>query len=368
MSEPTAYIPVTTLERFMRDVFIALGVPAADAEICARVLIASDLRGVESHGVGRLRYYYDRIKAGQHDPVTQFEVLRETPTTALVDGHHGMGHVIAHRAMQIAIEKARAFGMGSVAVRNSTHFGIAGYYPLMAVQENMVGMAFTNARPSIAPTFSVQPMLGTNPIAFGAPSDEPFPFLFDAATSISQRGKFEVLERAEQTAKEGWVIDQDGHYITDPNIVLQGLSKSTAALLPLGGMGEELGGHKGYGLATMVEIFSASMQSGMFLHDLLGFNPNGTLRPFMLGHFFMAINVEAFVSIDEFKHTTGQILRQLRAAEKAPGQNRIYTAGEKEYFNEIRVRQQGVAANENLQKEIKFMQRELGLNNYQFTF
>lgn len=368
MSEKTVNIPVDMLQRFMEDVFQGLGVPASDAQISARVLIASDLRGVESHGVGRLKYYYDRIKAGQHNPVTQFEVVRETPATALVDGHHGMGHVIATRAMQMAIEKARVYGMGSVAVRNSTHFGIAGYYPLMAVQENMVGMAFTNARPSIAPTFSVQPMLGTNPIAFGAPSDEPFPFLFDAATSISQRGKFEVLERAGKKAAEGWVIDQEGHYITDPHIVLQGLTKSTAALLPLGGMGEELGGHKGYGLATIVEILSASLQSGMFLYGLQGLNPDGTRRPFMLGHFFQAISIEAFVELEEFKHTTGEILRQLRAAEKAPGQKRIFTAGEKEYYSEIKVREQGVAANANLQKEITIMQQELGLSSYHFDF
>lgn len=368
MNEKIVYIPVDVLQQFMEDVFKGLGVPAADAQISARVLIASDLRGVESHGVGRLKYYFDRIIAGQHKPVTRFEIVRETPSTALVDGNHGMGHVIAHRAMQMAIEKARVYGMGSVAVRNSTHFGIAGYYPLMAAQENMVGMAFTNARPSIAPTFSVQPMLGTNPIAFGAPSDEPFPFLFDAATSISQRGKFEVLERAEKDAIAGWVVDNEGHYITDPHMVLQGLSNSTAALLPLGGMGEDLGGHKGYGLATMVEILSASMQSGMFLHGLQGFNSDGTRRPFMLGHFFMAINVEAFVAIDEFKHTTGEILRQLRAAEKAPGQKRIYTAGEKEYYNEIQVREQGVAANANLQKEIKIMQQHLGLTSYKFSF
>lgn len=368
MSEETYYVPVDMLQCFMQDVMTCLGVPASDAAIVADVLITSDLRGIESHGVGRLKYYYDRIKSGQHRPVTEFEVVRESPTTALVDGHHGMGHVVAYRSMKLAIEKARLYGMGSVAVRNSTHFGIAGYYPLMAVKENMVGWTVTNARPSIAPTFGVQPKLGTNPIAFGAPSDEPYPYLFDAATSITQRGKFEVLSRAEKPGHSGWVTGKNGEDITDPNVVLRGLGDDTAALLPLGGAGEDLGGHKGYGLATMVEILSASLQSGAFLHNLTGFDSDGKRRPFMVGHFFMAIRIDAFVDPAEFKHTTGEILRELRAAGKAPGQARILTAGQKEFEKEECVRRQGVAVNSNLQKEIKTMQAELGLSQYHFPF
>ena len=166
-----------------------MGVPEEDARITAEILIASDLRGIETHGVGRMKMYYDRIHQGVQIPSHPIRGSREMHTTAVVDGHHGMGQVIGYRSMQMAIEKARIYGMGSVAVRNSTHFGIAGYYPCMAVKANMIGMAFTNARPSIAPTFGVRPMLGTNPIAFGAPSDEDFPFLFDAATSITQRGQ-----------------------------------------------------------------------------------------------------------------------------------------------------------------------------------
>ncbi len=368
MAASTVFIPVDTLQNFIRDTFIKLGVPPAEAEICSEVLITSDLRGIESHGIGRLKYYYERIKGGQHKVITNLEIVRESPTTAVVDGHHGMGMIVGTRSMQMAIDKAKTYGMGGVAVRNSTHFGIDGYYAMMAAKAGLVGMSFTNARPSIAPTFGVQPMMGTNPIAFACPTDEPFPFVFDAATSIVQRGKFEVLERKEKPALAGWAVRKDGEMITDPTDVIKGLNNDSVALLPVGGFGEFMGGHKGYGLAAIVEILCASLQTGAFLHDLLGFDQNGNKRPFMVGHFFMAINVENFVDLEEYKHTTGSILRELRASRKAPDCNRIYTAGEKEYEMEIHVRQQGVAAVPNLQKEIKFIQQELGLWEYQFPF
>jgi L-2-hydroxycarboxylate dehydrogenase (NAD+) len=368
MDENLVLIPVDILQSFMRDVFIGLGVPVDEAKIASEVLIASDLRGIESHGIGRLKMYYDRMKTGQHLPITNYEIVRESPTTAVVDGHHGVGMVIGVRSMQLAIAKAGAYGMGSVAVRNSTHFGIDGYYALMAARANMIGMSFTNARPSIAPTFGVQPMLGTNPIAFGCPTDEDCPFIFDAATSITQRGKFEVMARQEKTGPEGWVIDQEGKFLTDPNKVLAGLGRDEAALLPLGGAGELLGGHKGYDLATIVEIFSASLQTGAFLQGLTGFDGQGNRQPFKVGHFFMAINIESFVDVSEFKTTTGKILRDLRNSRRAPGQARIFTAGEKEYEMEKYVRQHGVKVVPNLQKEIKIMQQELELSQYKFDF
>jgi L-2-hydroxycarboxylate dehydrogenase (NAD+) len=368
MKENNCFLPVATLQQFMEDVFTHSGVPAPDAKIIADVLITSDLRGIESHGVGRLKMYYDRIKNGTHKPVTEFEVVRESPTTAVVDGHDGMGHVIGYRAMNLAIEKAKIYGMGSVAVRNSTHFGIDGYYPLMAVKAGMIGMSFTNARPSISPTFGVRPMLGTNPIAFGAPTDEECPFLFDAATSITQRGKIEVLAREEKPTPEGWVINQEGEFETGSRSILVGLTKEEDSLLPLGGAGELLGGHKGYGLATMVEILSASLQSGSFLYGLTGLDSNGNLKPFKLGHFFMAFNIECFVNLEEFRTTTGNILRELRQSKKAPGQKTIYTAGEKEFENEKRIRETGVSVVPVLQREIKIMQKELGLTQYQFPF
>jgi LDH2 family malate/lactate/ureidoglycolate dehydrogenase len=368
MTENPIYIPAEDLKQFMADTFTAVGVPGPEAEICSEVLITSDLRGIESHGIGRLKMYYDRIKKGIQQPVTRFEVLREAPATAVVDGHDGMGQVIAVRAMQMAIDKARKYGMGSVAVRNSSHFGIDGYYPLMAIKEGMAGMSFTNARPSISPTFGVQPMLGTNPIAFGAPSDEECPFLFDGATSIVQRGKYEVLSRLEKPGLEGWAIDQQGKDITDANLLLKGLADDTAALLPLGGAGESLGGHKGYGLAVMVEIFSAAFQNGAFLQTLIGIDENGQTRPNRLGHFFMALNIESFTDLDSFKKTTGEILRGLRAARKAPGCERIYTAGEKEFEMEKINRQRGIPIPPGLRKEIIAIQADLRLKRYPFPF
>jgi L-2-hydroxycarboxylate dehydrogenase (NAD+) len=362
------YIAAEVLHAFMVDVFTRLGTPPEEARICADVLIASDLRGIESHGVGRLKYYYDRIRAGVHRTRTEIEVVKETETTALLDGHHGMGHVIAYRAMRLAIDKARAHGLGAVSVRNSTHFGIAGYYPLMAAEEGMMGLAVTNARPSIVPTFGTEPMLGTNPIAFAAPSDLDYPFWFDAATSIAQRGKIEVADRAERPVPEGWVIDEDGQPLTEPGQILRALEESEGGLLPLGGAGELLGGHKGYDLATIVEILSASLSGGAFMKDLLGFAPDGSRRPYMIGHFFLAIDIEHFLPAEVSRQITGGIMRALQASRKAPGQDQIYVAGEKEWEQEQIVRERGVPVNRNLRKELELMRDELGIEGYEAYF
>jgi LDH2 family malate/lactate/ureidoglycolate dehydrogenase len=270
--------------------------------------------------------------------------------------------------MRLAMDKAKQYGLGAVTVRNGTHFGIAGYYPLMAVQEGMMGFTVTNARPSIAPTFSTEPMLGTNPIAFAAPSDEAFPFCFDGATSIAQRGKVEVLARAEKPVPEGWVIDAQGGPATDPDEILENMGKATAALLPLGGAGELFAGYKGYDLATMVEILSASLCGGMFMKDLLGFAPDGSRRPYMLGHFFLAIDIEHFIPLDVSRRITGQIMRALQASRKAPGQDRIYVAGEKEYEMEKIVRERGVPVNLNLRRELQVMRDELDISGYDDYF
>jgi len=364
----TTQIPVNVVESFMMDVFQGLGVPQEEARICTDVLIASDLRGIESHGVARLKYYYDRIQRGQHRVKTEMEIVKETETTALVDGHHGMGHVIAHRSMRMAMDKARKYGLGAVTVRNGTHFGIAGYYPLMAAKEGMMGITVTNARPSIAPTFSTEPMLGTNPIAFAAPSDMDYPFCFDGATSITQRGKIEVLARAEKPVPEGWVIDAEGNPLTDADRILEDLGAATAALLPLGGAGEVLAGYKGYDLATVVEILSASLCGGKFLKDLLGFAEEGSHRPYMLGHFFLAIDIEHFIPLDVSRRITGQIMRALQNARQSPGEERIYVAGEKEHENEKRIRQQGVPVNPNLRRELQTMRDELNISGYEVYF
>ena len=366
--EEIGYLPVEIVHRFMVEVFAGVGTPAEDARICADVLIASDLRGIESHGVGRLKYYYDRIQAGVQHTRTEIEVVKETETTAVLDGHDGMGHVIAFRAMRMAMDKAKQYGVGAVTVRNGTHYGIAGYYPLMAAQEGMMGLTVTNARPAIVPTFGTEPMLGTNPIAFAAPSDLEYAFCFDAATSITQRGKIEVAARAEKPMPEGLVVDAQGEPLTDAAQILDTLDKGEAGLLPLGGAGESLGGYKGYDLATMVEILSASLCGGVYLKDLLGFAPDGSRRPYMLGHFFLAIDIEHFVPLEVSKQITGGILRALQASRKAPGQERIYVAGEKEWEKEKVVRERGLPVNENLRRELQAMRDELGIEGYEAHF
>jgi L-2-hydroxycarboxylate dehydrogenase (NAD+) len=367
MSNDVIYVPADTLHGFMIDVFTGLGVPPDDARICADVLIRSDLRGIESHGVGRLKMYYDRIKAGIQFPVTQFEIVSDQNATALVDGHHGMGHVIGVRSMQMAIDKAKLYGLGAVAVRNSTHYGIAGYYPLMAINENMAGLTTTNARPSIAPTFGVEPMLGTNPVTFGCPTDEACPFVIDCATSITQRGKIEVLDREGKPTPEGWAIDAEGKPHTDTPALLKDFVARTAALLPVGGAGELLGGHKGYGYAAMVEILSAALQGGSHTKDLLGWEGEKRV-PYKLGHFFLAIDIAHFIDVDAFKGIAGNICRSLRNSDKVPGQDRIWTAGEKEYDKEALVTEQGVPVNPALVENIKTMREELALTGHDFPF
>lgn len=368
MNKEFGWVGFHQMENFMRDVFVGVGVPEEDARVCANILIEADKRGIDSHGINRLKaIYYDRIKDGIQFPVTNFEIVREGPTTAVIDGHDGMGHVIGYKAMSMAIEKAKKFGMGMVAVRNSTHYGIAGYYATMATAEGMIGMTGTNARPSIAPTFGVENMLGTNPLVFGMPSDEDFPFVIDCATSITQRGKIEIYDKLGKELPVGWVIDEQGNSRTDTHEVLKDLVKGTAALTALGGIGEELGGYKGYGYATVVEILSAALQGGSFLKMLLGFE-DGEKVPYHLGHFFMAIDISAFTEVDAFKKTTGDILRELRASRKAPGHDQIFTAGEKEYLAYLDRKDKGVPMNENLMQEIRTMQKELGLTQYDFGF
>lgn len=362
------YVDWKTMESFVNDVFLGYGIPAEDARICTDVLLESDRRGIESHGVNRFKpIYLDRIKAGIQNPVTEFELVRQTDTTAVVDGHDGMGQVIAYRSMQLAIEKAKKHGMGMVAVRNSTHYGIAGYFASMATDAGCIGITGTNARPSIAPTFGVENMLGTNPLTFGLPTDEDFPFVLDCATSITQRGKIEYYARVGKDTPAGMVIGRDGSALTDSESILIKLTDGSAALAPLGGIGDELAGYKGYGYATVVEILSAALQAGNYLKMLTGIQ-DGKKAPYHLGHFFIAIDTEAFMGLESFKKTAGDILRQLRGSQLAPGYDRIYTAGEQEHLAWLARKDKGVPVSEGVQKELIAVRDELKLYQYRFPF
>jgi len=254
-----------------------------------------------------------------------------------------------------------------VAVRNSCHYGIAGYYASMAIKEGMIGITGTNARPSIAPTFGVENMLGTNPLTIGFPTDEEFPFILDCATSITQRGKIEYYARIGKPTPAGMVIGRDGSAMTDSEQILIDLTKEKAALAPLGGIGEELGGYKGYGYATVVEVLSAALQQGSYLKMLTGVQ-DGKKVPYHLGHFFIAIDTEAFMGLEAFKKTAGDIMRELRNSEKAPGCERIYTAGEKEWEVWLQRKDSGVPINEAVQKELIEIRNKLGLTKYVFPW
>ncbi|MDI9518081.1 MAG: Ldh family oxidoreductase [Erysipelotrichaceae bacterium] len=362
------YVKWETMDSFLVDAFVGYGVPKEDAKICADVLLESDKRGIESHGCNRFKpIYLDRIEAGIQKPVTHLKVIKETMTTAVLDANDGMGMVASYRAMEMAIEKAKKYGMSMIVVKNSTHYGIAGYWTSMAVKEGMIGITGTNARPSVAPTFSIENKLGTNPLTFGMPTDEEFPFTFDAATSIMQRGKIEYYARMNKPTPEGTVVGIDGKSMTNSKEILEALSSNKAALTPLGGIGEELGGYKGYGFATVVEILSASLSQAAFLSALSGIDKDGKKTTIPLGHFFIVIDPEAFMGLEEFKKTTGDILRELRSAKTANKEDRIYTAGEKEYLAWLDRKDKGVPISESLQKEILFIRDKLNLN-YKFEF
>ena len=363
MTETRPFVSWELMNDFMIDAFKGYGVPEEDARICADVLLESDRRGIESHGCNRFKpIYIDRIVKGTLLPVTNIEILKETPTTVVMDAHDGMGMVASHKMMEMLLEKARTYGMAGGAIRNSTHYGIAGYWTSMASKEGMIGITGTNARPSIAPTFGVENMMGTNPLTFSLPTDEEFDFCLDCATSIVQRGRIEYYAREGRPTPAGTVISESGEALTDSEMILKALVDGTAALAPLGGIGEELAGYKGYGYAAVVEILSAALAGGQFMKALTGVNEEGKPSMYHLGHFFFVVDPDAFMGREEFKKIAGDICRALRASKKAPGESRIYTAGEKEYDTWLFRKDKGVPVGEAVQKDIIKVRDELGLD------
>ena len=321
------------MKQFMKDVFLSYNVPEDRAEICSDVLIESDLRGIDSHGLGRLKpIYCDRIDEGILFSNKPIDIVKETETTALIDGNLGLGLYIGPYCMQMAIDKAKKYGVGFVACQNSTHYGIAGYYATMASQNGCIGFSGTNARPSIAPTFGVEPMLGTNPLCFGIPSNDAFPFVIDCATSINQRGKIERYAREGLPTPRGAVVDDQGIERTDTEGILLDMVLGKCCLTPVGGAGDKLGGYKGYGWATTVELLCTAFQSGPFGEDVCGIDrETGEPKPMPLGHFFLAIDIEALCPLPVFKENASNLLKALRESKKSPaGPGRIWTAGEPE--------------------------------------
>ncbi|EKX42168.1 hypothetical protein GUITHDRAFT_74129, partial [Guillardia theta CCMP2712] len=310
------------------------GVPEDEANTAADVLIEADKRGISSHGIGRLKpIYCDRLDDGILRSTAPLTIIKDNDATAIVDGNNGLGLTIGPACMKMAIDKAKKHGIGCVIVQNSTHYGIAGYYATMATQAGCVGFSTTNARPSIAPTFGVEGMMGTNPLCFGIPTDEEFPFVIDCATSVNQRGKIERYGREGKPTPRGQVIDLDGNERTDTEGILQDLVKGRAALCPVGGAGDEMGGYKGYGWAATVELLCTAFQSGPFGEELAGVDrKTGAKKPMPLGHIFLAIDIESMCDLPTFKKNAGNFLRAVRSSKKDPkGPGRIWTAGEPEH-------------------------------------
>lgn len=366
--ETRPYVPWDLMNRFLIDAFKGYGVPEADARICADVLLESDRRGIESHGCNRFKpIYIDRIVNGTLLPETKMDIVKDTPTTVVMDANNGMGMVASYHMMEMLIEKAAKVGMAGGTIYNSTHYGIAGYWTTMAEKAGMIGITGTNARPSVAPTWGVEPMMGTNPLTFTMPTDEEFPFNFDCATSTIQNGKIEFYARSGKPTPEGLVVTKDGGTMSDSAQILKEMRAGNCALLSLGGLGEATGGYKGYGFTTIVEILSAALAGGPFMKDLNGKAADGSSQMYRLGHFFFVINPEFFMGLDTFKKTAGDICRGLRASQKAPGAERVYTAGEKEWLAWQERKDKGVPVGETIQKEIVEIRDKLNLP-YHFLF
>ncbi|HVX48657.1 MAG TPA: Ldh family oxidoreductase [Chitinophagaceae bacterium] len=316
------------LYNFTVDVFIKMGCTHVHAETAATALLSADVRGIDSHGVARLSGYVRLWDAKRINATPHIKIVHETPSTAVVDGDSGLGLVVAPYAMDVAIDKAARAGTGWVSVRNSNHFGIAGYHAMKALQYDMIGMAMTNASALVAPTFSVERMLGTNPIAVAIPAKEQPPFVADFATTTAANGKLEILQRKNAGAPTGWVQDADGNACNDANVL-----KKNGALLPLGS-DREHGSHKGYALGSIVDIFSAVLSGasyGPWAPPFPAYVPMPQNMPGVgLGHFFGAMRVDAFRPANEFKEHMDNWIGRFRQAKPAEGYERVLIPGDPE--------------------------------------
>lgn len=354
MSSDYKRIAETRLRHYTAAILHGAGMTEQGAEIVARVLVSSDARGIESHGVARLPQYVKLIDAGVLDPAAAPEVERESATTAQINGHNGMGQVIGDAAMRLAIAKARAHDVGVVCVRNSNHYGIAGYYAMLALEHDLIGVAMTNSSPLVAPTGGRRAMIGTNPIAVAVPSGDGRPFVLDMATSTVPVGRLEVYARKGLPLQPGWAVDAGGLETLDADAGREG------ALLPLGGTAET-GGYKGYGLGVLVDLFTGVLAGGLY-GPLIGGLWDAT-RPSDLGHFFLALNPAAFGPLDAFHARVQRLLRGLESGERAPGVAEILVAGEKERRAHEDARLNGVRLFYSVVAALDELGRRFGLTN-----
>lgn len=341
-----------------------IGCPPSDARLAAEVLLSADLRGVDSHGVARLSGYVRLWEKGRINASPNVRVVHETPSTAVVDGDSGLGLVVAPKAMQVAIEKAKNVGTGWVSVKNSNHYGIAGYHAMMALDHDMIGISLTNASPLVSPTFSKERLLGTNPIAVAIPSKSQPPFVADMATTTAANGKLEILQRKNLDAPLGWVQDKDGNPTTDSNGVKKG-----GALLPLGG-DREHGSHKGYALGAIVDILSAVLSGanyGPWVPPFVAFlDPLPNLVGEGIGHFFGAMRIDAFRPADEFKAHMDNWITRFREATPTEGNEKVLIPGDPERVLEIDRKENGIPLLKPVAEDLTALGEKLGLDFQSF--
>jgi len=337
------------LKRFSREIFRKLGLSDEYAEIVGEVLIATDLRGISSHGVARIPIYAKRIKMGLINPKPKVKTLKKNTTSALLDADNGMGQIASYQAMELCIKKAKEHGMGSVGVTNSNHFGINAFYSMMASKENLIGMAFTNASPLMVPFGGSDKLLGSNPLSIAIPAGNEPDLVVDMATSVTARGKIEIAARKGEKIPEGWALDSEGKATVDPHKALSG------ALLPVGGP-------KGYGLAIFVDIVSGIMTGSNFGKDC-GSLFGDMERPQNIGHFFMAINIENFMEIKEFKDRMDCMIQNIKNSKKAVGFERIYMPGEIEYDKNMELLEKGIMVNEKVVNQLNELAENLGIRD-----
>jgi LDH2 family malate/lactate/ureidoglycolate dehydrogenase len=352
-ADGATYVNHERLHQFVIEILTRVDVAPEDARIVADVLVAADLRAVHSHGVARLQsYYVSRIRAGLIVPRPQIAVLHETPVSLRIDAGNGLGHPVSHWAMTRTIEKAQVSGVAMAAVRNSNHFGIAGYYAMMALKHEMIGVCLTNTTPLVMPVFSRELLTGTNPIAMAVPAKNRRPWVLDMATSVVPKGKLEVYARAGKPMPDGWAVDKDGLPTTDPQAALAG-----GAPMPLGGT-RDIVGHTGYDLEVMVDILSGVLSGSNFAAHI---PPSGAPRPFDLGHFFMAFRPDLFMPTDQFTERMDQIIDDLSQAAPAKGAERVLVAGQPEDEAEERYRQTGIPLDPPTAKALRQLSDELGV-------
>ena len=344
------------LDQLCNDAFQKFGFSAEEAKVVSDVLLMSDRIGIESHGMQRMYRYYKSIQKGMIKVESKGNVVFETPVSAVIDAEDGMGQVVGHKAMAMAIEKAKKNGIGMVTVRNSNHYGIAGYYAKMACDEGMIGLSCTNTNAIMVPTYGRTAMLGTNPIAVAMPA-EPYDFFFDASTTVVTRGKLEVYNKKGEPLHDGWALDKDGKPSNDAADVLDNIAaKKGGGIMPLGGSTEDTGSHKGYGWAMVCELFSSILAVGTTS------NKTGVGGKGGICHGFMAIDPAIFGDAQAIKDHLSAYLEELRNSPKAEGQQRIYTHGEKEVEAEKYLMANGIPVNDNTMVEVYEMCQYLDMD------